>query len=51
MAKDVTGVIRLCRGGAWYDFEKEGRGTMESEWEMLYHEDDGRGKLFNHADM
>jgi elongator complex protein 6 len=51
VARDVTGVIRLTRGGAWYDFENENKGSVESDWEMLYREDDGRGKLFNHATM
>jgi len=50
MAKDVTGVMRVTRGGAWYDFMSANRDTVESgEWEMLYYLDDGRAKLFKHA--
>jgi len=50
MAKDVTGVMRVTRGGAWYDFMSANRDTAESgEWELLYHLDDGRAKLFKHA--
>lgn len=49
-AKDVTGVIRLTRGGAWYDFERGSRDSGESEeWEMLYRVEDGWPKLFKHA--
>lgn len=47
MAKDVTGAMRVARGGAWYDFEVKSLG--EEEWEMLYRVDDGRGKLFKYA--
>ena len=46
-ARDVTGVMRIARGGAWYDFEI--KSTGEEEWEMLYRVDDGRGKLFKYA--
>ncbi len=49
-AKDVTGVIRVTRGGAWYDFERGNRDSGESEeWEMLYRVEDGRAKLFRHT--
>jgi hypothetical protein len=47
MAKDVTGAMRVVRGGAWYDFEVKSLG--DEEWEMLYRVDDGRGKLFKYA--
>jgi len=46
-ARDVTGVMRVTRGGGRYDFESKGGG--EEEWEMLYRVDDGRGKLFKYA--
>jgi elongator complex protein 6 len=50
MAKDVTGFIRLTRGGAWYDFELGSQTSRENEeWEMLYRVDDGRPKLFKYA--
>src|SRR5271155_4107145 len=49
-AKDVTGVIRLTRGGAWYDFDREQRDPDENEeWEMLYHIYDGKIRLFRYA--
>jgi elongator complex protein 6 len=49
-AKDVTGVMRVTRGGAWYDFISGNRDTGEpAEWEMLYRLEDGRAKLFKHA--
>lgn len=48
-ARDVTGVMRVARGGAWYDFEIQSGGEGEEEWEMLYRVDDGRGKLFKYA--
>jgi elongator complex protein 6 len=47
-ARDVTGIMRVTRGGGWYDFETRGR-TGDEEWEMLYRDDDGRGKLFKYA--
>jgi len=46
-ARDVTGVMRVTRGGGRYDFES--KGGVEEEWEMLYRVDDGRGKLFKYA--
>ena len=50
MAKDVNGVIRMTRGGAWYDFPKDTKGSAdEEEWEMLYRIDDGKAKLFKYA--
>jgi elongator complex protein 6 len=50
VAKDVTGVISLTRGGRWYDFEGESADSADNqEWEMLYRIEDGRGRLFNHA--
>ena len=49
-AKDVTGLIRLTRGGAWYGFERTTGNAGEcEEWEMLYRVEDGRAKLFKHA--
>jgi elongator complex protein 6 len=49
-AKDVTGVIRLTRGGSWYDFEHGNRDSAEmKEWEMLYRIEDGRPKLFKYT--
>jgi hypothetical protein len=50
-ASDVTGFIRVTRGGGWYDFEENSRlkGENEGEWEMLYRVDDGRGKLVNNT--
>jgi elongator complex protein 6 len=50
-AKDVTGILRLTRGGAWYDFNTtSARDSDETqEWEMLYRLEDGRAKLFKHA--
>jgi elongator complex protein 6 len=51
-AKDVTGVIRVTRGGARYDFEGDDqmrRHGNDGEWEALYRVEDGRGKLFNNT--
>src|SRR5271155_3071899 len=49
-AKDVTGILRLTRGGAWYNFNTAlTRDSDETqEWEMLYRLEDGRAKLFKH---
>ena len=49
-AKDVSGVIRRTRGGAWYDLQQVYRDAGEmDEWEMLYHVEDGHVKLFKHT--
>lgn len=50
MAKDVDGVIRITRGGAWYDFPKDPTSAEEAEeWEMLYRVEDAKAKLFKYA--
>jgi len=46
-AKDVAGVIRVTRGGAYYDFDSQD--TNHTDWEMLYKIEDGRGKLVYHT--
>jgi elongator complex protein 6 len=48
-AKDVTGVMRITRGGAWYDFDRPQGFSENEEWEMLYRVEDGRTKLFKNA--
>jgi elongator complex protein 6 len=48
-AKDVHGVMRMTRAGAWYDFPKEENVVDAEEWEMLYRIDDGKAKLFKYA--
>lgn len=48
-AKDVNGIMRITKGGAWYDFPRPQRSSENEEWEMLYRIEDGRVKLFKNA--
>jgi hypothetical protein len=48
-AKDVNGVMRVTKGGTWYDFDRPNGFSENEEWEMLYRVEDGRTKLFKNA--
>jgi len=47
-ARDVDGIMRVTRGGRWYNFQgpTKSQSPDHSEWETLYHVEDGRAKLF-----